>query len=196
MDCYVLTGGLSSRMGSPKQELLLDGRSFLDRVAAAADQVFDHVTLVAAPGGTAESRWRTIFDFPHQERASVFGLLRALEDEGGDRCWILAVDFPLVTPALLRELAERFTRSSARALIPFWNGAPQMLCAGYARTLACVLRERIARTDYRLRGLLEEPGIETVDEIQLRRLFPGEPLRNVNTLEDLEKLRREHEPLT
>jgi hypothetical protein len=46
----VLAGGRSSRMGSDKASLMLDGHSLLHRTVAALDAVADEVVIVRAPG--------------------------------------------------------------------------------------------------------------------------------------------------
>ena len=64
MDCYVLTGGLSSRMGQSKADL------FLARVAAAAGTVFDRVVAVERAGGQ-QRQIPTIFEDAHEGQAAV-----------------------------------------------------------------------------------------------------------------------------
>ena len=104
MNCYILIGGRSRRMGRPKEEL------FLDRVASAAAEVFERVIAVQRNGGAAASI-ETIYESPHDDQAPVFGVARALE-HARERCFILAVDYPLITAAILRYL-----RAAIRILI-------------------------------------------------------------------------------
>src|SRR2546430_13105437 len=51
-------------------------------------------------------------------------------------CFVLAVDYPLVTAEVLRYIEGRFRRSAAPLVVPRWNGKLQMLCAGYSKALA------------------------------------------------------------
>ncbi|HXG58090.1 MAG TPA: hypothetical protein VNL91_03635, partial [Thermoanaerobaculia bacterium] len=83
--------------------------------------------------------------------------------------------------------ASRFEASAAPLLVPFWDGAPQMLCAGFAPEILPVIEARIERGALDLRGLM--PVAEIVEERDLRARHAGEPLRNVNTPEELEALR-------
>jgi len=83
MNCYVLTGGRSQRMGRSKSAL------FFDRVTAAARPVFE-----------------SVIEIDRAEGAPIFGVARALRD-ARDRAFILAVDYPLITSEILRYLAER-----------------------------------------------------------------------------------------
>ena len=193
MNCYLLVGGLSTRMGVPKATVTLGGASFEQRAIDAASRAFDEVVAVDRPGGSSTRGIRTVVEDPHEERAPIFGLSRALRDAGDARLWLLAVDYPLVTAALLRELRDRFERSAAAVLVPLWDGVPQMLCAGYSPAITKRVDAAIAAGDYTLRTLLAGEIVERVPEAELREHHRGEPLLNVNRPEDLERARRIHE---
>lgn len=175
MNCYILIGGRSRRMGQSKTVL------FLDRVAAAAGPLFDAVVAVQRAGGEMV-HLRTIFEAPHEHDGAIYGLARALDDAGG-RCFVLAVDYPNVTGAILA-----FVRDDGR--IPVWNGEPQPLCAVWDPALLEQVTQRIAANRRDLRGLIAEAGLEMIPEPVLRARFPGEPLANVNTPEEREEAER------
>lgn len=156
---------------------------FLDRVAAAATPVFDRVIAVERHGMPTLSI-ETIFEDPHDSEAPVFGVARALVDAPGP-CFILAVDFPLIRTDVLSYLRSRFETSNAAMLVPVWDRAPQILCAGYRTCVAPLMAERIESGHYDLQGLLEDADVEIVDEETMRARFSGEPLMNVNTRDEL-----------
>ena len=173
MNAYVLIGGRSRRMGTSKADL------FLDRIAAAARPVFGEVVAVDRPDGTARMGLRTIFESPHEGEAPIFGVVRALED-AAKQAFLLAVDYPQITSEVLH-----FLRDDRR--VPMWDGHPQPLCAVWDVGELPRLRERIARGAFDLRGAMRQ---EMIGETELRAGFPGEPLRNVNTPEELEETKR------
>lgn len=175
MNCYVLIGGRSRRMGQSKTAL------FLDRVVAAARPVFANVFAVQRPSGEATSI-ATIFETPHEHEAALFGIARALEHAVGD-CFILAVDYPNITSDVLRYLG-------AHQGVPVWDGEPQPLCARWDHTLLPLVTARLAAQRFDLRGLIAEAGVEMIAEAELRARFAGEPLANVNTPADLEEAER------
>lgn len=164
-------------MGQSKADL------FLGRVSAVARPVFDRVVAVERPDGEMRSI-PTIFESPHDDDGPIFGVARALAD-AIERCIILSVDLPLLTTAVLRDLRERFERSNAEMLVPVWDGAPQVLCAGYSTKVLPLVERRIAAGRLSLRRLLDDADVQVVEEQVLRALFPGEPLMNVNTPADL-----------
>jgi molybdopterin-guanine dinucleotide biosynthesis protein A len=187
MNCYLLVGGRSSRMGRSKLDLPFGGGTFLDRVTTAAKPVFDHVIAVQRAGGDGAAGLPTIFEPPREAQAPVFGVWRALEDAKA-QCFILAIDYPLLTSDVLRYLAGRASQSAAEMVVPRWNGKLQMLCAGYSASLLPRFEPRIAAGQLNLQSLTSD--LEVVEEEDLRSRFSGEPLMNVNTPEELREAAR------
>lgn len=183
MNCYLLVGGSSRRMGRPKADVAFGGSTLLGRVAEAARGAFGRVIAVQRPGGAPADALQTICELPHNEKAPIFGIACALR-HAGEKCFIMAIDYPLITTEMLRFLADRFEASSAPLLAPRWSGKLQMLCAGYSPALLPLIDERIAAGRFELRGLAADA--EIIEEEALRSTFPGEPLMNVNTPEELE----------
>jgi molybdopterin-guanine dinucleotide biosynthesis protein A len=183
MNAYVLIGGRSRRMGRSKAEL------FLERTIATAREAFESVYAVQRHDGEAVAAVETIFEPPHAEEAPAFGVLCALEHAGG-RCVILAVDYPLLTAGVLRYIAARTAASRASLVVPRWDEKLQLLCAGWDGMLVSRLAARIAEGRLDLRGVAAEAETEVLLEGELRERFAGEPLRNVNTPEELQEAMR------
>ena len=177
MNCYILTGGRSTRMGTSKATL------FLIRVATTAAEAFDAVFAVQRHG-TEPMSIPTIFESPHEGEAPLFGVIAALEHARA-RCFILATDYALITPAALRSLRDRFDASSSPLLVPVFREIPQVLCAGYSPELLPLLRKRAGKGKLDLQGLVSEVDAAIVP-------VSGDTWLNINTPSDLkeaEKLR-------
>lgn len=181
MNAYLLVGGHSRRMGRSKSEL------FLGRVTAAARLVFDELIAVQRHGADPAPGVETIFEDQHIDEAPAFGVLAALR-HARRRCFILAVDYPLITADVLRFIENR---SNAPLVVPRWAGTFQTLCAVYeAPVIEPLLTTRVAMRTYDLHGLLGLVETEIIGEPELRSRFAGEPLANINTPEELEGIRR------
>lgn len=189
MNCYILCGGKSSRIGRPKQGLEIGGRAFLDRVHSAAAEVFDKVVAVTKAGLDAGGI-AVIREQDTSQTAPILGLERAAADAGDAAFFALAVDYPLVTADLLAFLRERFEGSAADIVAPRYAGKVHVLCAGYRAPVHASLVDKILRGDFRLQGLLDLHRSEIIEQEEVARF--GDALLNVNTLEDLEKARARH----
>ena len=186
MNAYLLAGGRSRRMGRSKLDLPFGGSTFGAIVAEAARPVFGRVVAVQRNGGAAMRGVDTIFESEHPDAAPIFGVSRALEHARG-KCFIIAIDYPLVTAPLLRFLRDEFAESDAPMLVPMWRGRAQMLCAGYSSDLLPMVVARIEDGRFDLRGLIEQAAATIISEDTLRARFEGEPLMNVNTPAELEE---------
>lgn len=162
-------------MGAAKASLPFGGSTFLERIVAAARGAFEEVIAVQRRGEPPVGIVPTIFEKAHEDEAAIFGLERALSDAGGRR-FVLAVDYPLVTPAVLGDLRRRFEASPAPALIPVRHGEPQTLCAGYAPALRGIIEAAIREGRYSLRGLALPAELVQCDLVELS---------NVNTPAEL-----------
>lgn len=193
MNCYILIGGHSSRMGRPKTELLLGGETFLQRIVRACQPVFHEVVAVTRRHGEQADFIRTIVEEEHEEEGPIFGIQRAMLDAHGERIWVAAVDYPLLTEEVMHFLKDRFEQGSADLLVPMWGGRRQMLCAGYRTHLAHEIGERIGRGEFRLQTLADECSSIIVPENEIRAVAPLEPLWNVNRPDEYEAARRYYE---
>jgi len=189
MNCYVLCGGKSSRIGRPKQGLELAGETFLQRANRAASAVFDSVIAVTKAGREAEGM-AVIHEAETDITAPILGLARAAEHAGDNAFFALAVDYPLMTAELLSYLRQRFEASEAEIVAPRSSGKVHVLCAAYRPSVHTSLADKIRRQDYRLQGLLDLHRAEIVEPGELERF--GDVLLNVNTPEDLERAQAGH----
>ena len=114
----ILIGGKSSRIGSPKHELVLpDGRTMFEHVSAALGRVCSSVVVVGGVDAAGELRvWR---EFPIRmiadcrPHAGPLGAIEALLASGIDSQYLICpCDVPLVTKELL-ELLTNATDSLA-----------------------------------------------------------------------------------
>lgn len=190
MNCYVLVGGRSRRMERSKIDLPFAGTTLFGHMVGIACQAFPRVVTVQRPDGEPLRGVETIFEGPHDLEAPIFGVLRALQ-HARERCFILAVDYPLITAEVLRFLRARFEESTSAMVVPVWSGLPQVLCAGYSPELAERIEQQISGGRLGLRTIAA--GAEIIPEDDLRSRFGGEPLMNVNTLDDLEEAKRLYE---
>jgi len=158
----LLLGGASERFGSPKALALFRGETLAERARGLLEQAFEEVLAVGKAADGLDLSF-PVMDDDAEEHAPVFGLLAGLRAARHELCVALPVDCPLVTPELLRELAE------ARA-VPQTGPLP----GAYTRALVPLLEERVASGELSLRGLNE--SVLEVDERQLV---------NVNTRMDL-----------
>jgi molybdopterin-guanine dinucleotide biosynthesis protein A len=98
----LLVGGGSTRFGSPKALVAIDGETFAERAWRILGEVCDE--RIAVGKGDEELPFPVLADGV-EERAAIHGLVAGLRAATNDVCVVLPVDTPRMTPVALRELA-------------------------------------------------------------------------------------------
>jgi molybdopterin-guanine dinucleotide biosynthesis protein A len=183
MPAAVLAGGASRRMGRPKAALPYGATTLLEFQTSRLSEIFESVLVVAKdppdfPAGPA----RVVLDRV-PARAALHGLIRALE-EAPDRIFVLAVDLPAISPALIAAIAGLGLASAAPAALPRADGKLQPLAGVWCRAALEPARRRADEGFLSLHGLAEEVGAEILEEQAWRELDPsGTAFANLNTME-------------
>jgi aminoglycoside 6-adenylyltransferase len=158
----LLVGGASERFGSPKALAPFRGETLAER---AWRLLSDTCTEVVAVGKSADGLELPfpVLDDGVAERAAIFGVLAGLRAAAHDRCLVLPVDTPLVTP----EACARLLGADA---VPQTGPLPGV----YTKALLPTLESRVAAGELSLRGV--NPTTIAIDE---------KLLQNVNTRMEL-----------
>jgi molybdenum cofactor guanylyltransferase len=167
----LLVGGASTRFGSPKALARLGGRTLAEigwEALAFCDErlaVGKHEDALELPFG--------VLDDGTDVRAPIAGVVAGLRAATHERCVVLPVDTPSVTPAALEALAA----AGGDAAVPQTGPLP----GAYSRSALPVLERRLAAGELALRAALAELDVRAV-------MIEPHLLANVNTPHDLARL--------
>ena len=187
---FILVGGASSRMGTDKAQLHLDGQTFVERIRRALSLAGAQTSLVGALEESATWHLPVVADV-YRKWGALGGLHAALAACRAPWAAVVACDLPFVTGELFMHLAS--LRENFDAVVPVeQDGRPQPLCALY-RVEPCRKRaeELIAAGEHRPRALLRAVETRWVAMADLADI-KGAPLffTNVNTPEDYLEARK------
>jgi molybdopterin-guanine dinucleotide biosynthesis protein A len=173
---FVLAGGQSSRMGTNKALLMLDGETLVERALSKLRRVCSEVAIA---GGVAElARFGRVLPDAVRERGPLSGIMAALEQTACDWNVILAVDVPfLPVEALHRLLAERDEESIC--VMAETEGLKHPLCAVYHRQALAALQAEFARGNGRVTTAIAAAG-----QVKYVRFAEVAWFRNLNTPEE------------
>jgi molybdopterin-guanine dinucleotide biosynthesis protein A len=143
----LLTGGASSRMGSDKATLIVNGEALARRAARVLEAVCDPVVEVG-PGAT---RLRCVREHPPGE-GPLAGFLAGAAAIGTEQpIVLLACDLPFVDKEFVRMLVAHCGTGSA---VPIVDGHHQYACSCWSPAAIAAAREAFARGDRAMRALL------------------------------------------
>ncbi len=174
----VLAGGSSTRMGRPKAALRIGDMTLLERAVGVLRSRFDEVIVC---GGSEAPRGTVLVPDAVERAGPLAGIEAAIGYGDGRDVLVLAVDLPLVTPAVIDGLATPLLAGQAR--VARGDGRVQPLLGGYSADLFGLVRAHRMSDDRSVMGLVRDvPHLTLVD------VDPGS-LVNINTPDDLEPLR-------
>lgn len=182
---FILAGGKSTRMGTDKAFVMLDGRTLLERALEVARAVTSDVRIVgdaakfAAFGPVVEDVFRGC--------GPLGGIHAALRASLAELNLMLAVDVPFVSPALLKYLIERARgERDAAATVARAGGGWQPLCAVYRREFADLAERALGAGRYKIDALFDATHVQVISEEELKAVsFSPTMFRNLNTPADL-----------
>jgi len=130
----VLAAGASTRLGRPKQLVLLNGRPLLERVIAAVlESNLDHIVLVlgyrapeikkALQSFLAHSKLSILVNHNYQTGMAgslQMGIQHIMNDYGA--AMIILADHPFVVSGLINHLVDRFRETDKAICVPTFKG--------------------------------------------------------------------------
>jgi molybdopterin-guanine dinucleotide biosynthesis protein A len=148
VNAYIMAGGMSSRMGSDKTELMWKGKRMLTHMVDIAAQLCSRVVVVGKPDVDG------VAAIPDSIQAvgPAGGILAAMKDAGKGSFLVLACDMPLMTEEWLRELIAR--SASHRVTLTKGENGLEPLCAVYSAELADAWQIGLAKGIRKLTDLI------------------------------------------
>lgn len=196
----ILTGGKSSRMGSPKALLLFDGEPLVVHVARTLRSLFGDIVVVGGPGEEFVELLRLLSSQPNKlnqpnepkvtlvrdeiaHQGPVGGIYYGLSVAAGEFCFVTSCDVPFLSARLISYLVSQI--SDYDVVAPYWQERFQPLCAVYRKSVTPLLKEQLDRGELRPIFLYEKVRTRKVTEAEIRRFDPeGSSFFNMNSPED------------
>lgn len=201
IEAFILIGGRSSRLGTDKAFVELGGKTLVERASETIHQALAPRRITAVAGNATQFAIDAvvadvpfIFDL-HENRGPLGGLHAALAYAQTPWIFVLACDYPFVSPQIISFLAEKISDDSGAVVPEQHDGRLQPLCAFYqvgkARPIVEEIIER-PRIPPPMHDIVRsmEPLVVRFDEYAS---LPGSDrlFLNINTLDDLERARSE-----
>lgn len=185
---FILIGGQSRRMGTDKSQLVLDGQTFVERIAMELGTATSSIKVVGNNTPASQLNLPAAPDI-YPQWGALGGVHAALSNCSAEWALVVACDFPFVTRELFGRLAS--LRDDFDAVAPIQgDGIPQPLCALY-RVEPCLGRaEQLIKSGERKPvALLQSVHTRWVSFDELADLERANHFfDNINTPEDYARL--------
>lgn len=191
---FILIGGASSRMGTDKSQLKIEGESFVKHIAHELAAVAAKVSVVG-PAKPSDLQLPLVRDI-YLQWGALGGVHGALAACASEWALIVACDLPRVTASLFNHLLA--LRGDFDAVAPLQpDGRRQPLCAIY-RVSACLPQANalIERGERKPIALLQSVTTRWVEFAELADLPGAEDFfDNINTPQDYLRISQETDQL-
>lgn len=177
----ILAGGRSTRMGTDKALLTIEGQPVIQRVGVALHNVVERCILIA--DNASPYAFLDLPSYPdiYKNAGPLAGIHSALTHSRSDSVFILSCDLPLVTSEMIFYIIQNQTARMATVVA---NGnCTQPLCGVYRRRLLPILADHLQRGQYSVLRFLEviDP---TIIDVSSSAETPFPALLNMNTPEE------------
>lgn len=179
----IFAGGKSTRMGSDKAALTLDGQPLVQRVFHALAQVCAHIQIAGDRPDLATDELPAFADI--YPGSSLGGLHNALVNTQSEWVLVQPCDLPCPSPRLMQTLLAH--RKGVQAVIPRTKQGSEPLIACYHRSILPLVEEQLQQDNLRLTDLFKRLQVSYLDEQKLPAGW-RRALTNLNRPQDLERL--------
>jgi len=162
----ILLGGKSSRYGSNKAFVKIEGMRLVERVALVMKSIFHRVVLL-----TNTPDEYVYLQIPMQEdlikdlgpMGGIYTGLMTMSDEAG---FFVACDMPFLNGKLIRRMVE--VRDDFDAVVPRMGWMLEPLHALYSKRCLPVIQEAIQQRQYHIAKCFTKMRVHYMDEEELR----------------------------
>lgn len=183
MTGIILAGGQSKRLGVDKAELIVGGRSILERTVLIIKQIFAEVIVVSNVRRDIVGEDVIQVKDIAGAKGALGGIYTGLAHASYDRSFITACDMPYIMPQMVELIAQRPQKD---VVVPRVNGNFEPLFAVYSNQCIPIIEQMISCNILKISDLFKKCSVEYVDEESLRKLDKNlKSFININSLRDL-----------
>ena len=184
----ILIGGLSTRMGSDKALLPVEGSTLLQYCINTISQVVDEIVVVNAPNRAAPEIHSDIPLVFGEDRLAdegpLIGMAAGLALANHSISIVTAVDMPLIRSQLLELLIKKIDNKH-KWVVPIADGRPQPLCSVLSTSSLSIISAKILEGVRAPMALADDLNAYMLKENEWKEVDPnGQSFKNINTPEE------------
>lgn len=178
-----MAGGKSSRLGTDKALLTLNGETLLARALRVIADVTAEQMVIGPPERQQHAGTTRTHPDEFPGSGPLGGIYTALSSANHDLVLVVACDMPFLSVPLLGYLLT--LSDGYDVVLPRPDGRGEQLHAVYRRTCLAPIKQRLDSGDYKIDRFFGEVRVRVVDEAELRHYDADlRSFRNVNTAAD------------
>ena len=181
----ILAGGKSSRMGTNKALLKIDGETLIERMINIVNSCTEKLMIIT--NNPEEFSFLNVETFQDVIKGAgpLGGIYTALKHCQSTHCLVIACDLPFLSKELLQLLYKQGTAYDVLAVDGGKGVEP--LCAVYSKNCIPIIEKQLIAGKHRVTDFYSSVNTKILYWEQNSRLFHNKMFFNINTPEDLKK---------
>lgn len=186
MNCYILAGGKSSRMGTDKGLILFKSKPIIAHVIDVLKPVFKEVIIVSNNNDYSKFNLTIIPDLILNS-GPAGGIYSALCHSTTSNNFIVSCDMPFISTEAVENLISESKHH--QITVPVKNQKFEPLFAVYSSSCAPLWKQEIDKGILKLQHIMAK--FDTLEfNVDGNSIFSDELFTNINSKEDLDKANR------
>jgi len=181
----ILAGGKSSRMGTDKGLLDLNGKKIVERIIEQLKPNVDELIIISNNINYDGFGFKVYQDLV-EPCGPMGGIYTALEKSSTENNIVVCCDIPNITSKIIAHIISNI--GDEAVLVPVHNGIIEPLCAVYKKSIAKKIKNLIETGEYKLKDALKIMNTRYI-EVSSSSGFSGSVFTNINTPQELEARR-------
>ncbi|CAN5314522.1 molybdenum cofactor guanylyltransferase [soil metagenome] len=183
----LLAGGKSSRMGSDKGILKVNGLAMAEHVIHALEKITSSIIIIANNENYAQFGYPVYKDVI-TDCGPMGGIYTGLLHSETNLNLVVSCDIPFVSVELLQALAVSPDKTDI--VVPFLGESAQPLCARYRKSCAEKLAGFLDKGLFKMKDTFSTLSIERIDTFSIEG-FESRQLANINSKKELQDIQQE-----
>lgn len=178
----VLAGGKSSRMGSDKGMIKLNGKKFIEYIIEALIPNVSDIIIIAN-NDKYNNLGYEVYEDIIKECGPLGGIYTGLMNSRTESNIIVSCDIPFINSGLIKHIIKNMGRADIS--VPVFEGNTEPLCAVYTKGIAGKLHDLIINNELKIHNVLKHFITTQIHITKSLDFYNNRLLANINTPEEL-----------
>ena len=183
----ILAGGKSSRMGTDKGLIDLNGQPMVQYVINVLSKVVNDLIIIANDPRYMQFNYLVYPDLVH-EKGPVGGIYTALNHTQTEKNLIVSCDSPFITKELLLTLINQ--SNNCDIVVPNYEGKSHPLIGVYSKSIMPIFKTNLDKKHLKLSLVNEQTNYKLLN--LSANQFDASIFKNMNTQTDLKNITHEN----
>lgn len=180
----ILVGGKSSRMGSDKGIVKLNGKTFIEHILEAILPNVNEVLIIANNDNYNNLGYKVIKD-KIKDCGPLGGIYTGLMNSKTENNIVVSCDIPFINSDLVKYIIEN--TSNADITVPVYKGNIEPLCAVYTKRTSDQIHNLIMNKDLKIQNILKYFITKELFITKMQKFYTDKLFVNINTREELKQ---------